>query len=91
MEQKRGENRQKSLFNPGTFPLEPQKCEKMPVIHTTGFTNTTFAFAALFPSTLCFLLLLIINFGHFHKPVRGIIGISGKQLEKSQIKAVDLQ
>lgn len=91
VEQKRGENRQRSLFNPGTFPLGPQKYEKMPVIHITGFTNTTFAFAALFPSTLCFLVLLIINFGPFHKSVRSIIGISGRKLEKSQIKAVDLQ
>lgn len=89
MEPKRGENRLRSLFNPGTFSLEPQKYEKMPVIHITGFTNT---FALLhFCLPLCFLLLLIINFGRFQESVRGIIGISGKQLEKSQIKAVDLQ
>lgn len=72
MEPKPGENRQRSLFNPGTFSMEPQKYDKMLVIHTTGFTNTTFAFAPLFPSTLFFLLLLIINFGHFHESVRGI-------------------
>lgn len=91
MEPKRGENRQRSLFNPGTFSPGPRKYAKMPVIHTTGFTNTTFAFAPLFPSTLCFLLLLILNFGHFHESGIGIIGISGKQLEKTQIKAVDQQ